>query len=411
MSSLSGARLGLCVLRSGPQAGASLFCCYRQCSKMKRLALIPKCIVHNLCSRGMSAIAGQKQRDSWEIDLMDLSNELKLANSSRQFRRFITDPGLAKTVLKCLQPWESGAKEPLVMEFNPGPGVVTQTLLDAGVKVVALESQTAFLPPLEQLHNNTDGQLRVVHCDFFKLDPLGEGSMQPPVMYSETLFKQLGISKVPWSSDVPLKVFGIFFQKIESKFLWKHIYSIYEKRSIYRYGRIELNLFMSEKLYKKLTCPPGDMRNYQALGVLCQAAYDIQLLHMEPWSSFFTPSKFRETFGGKSVTTPNDHMCLVRLTPRKNLFGKQFKVLNSTTFILMVRQLLCKRKGKLLDWLNSWDPGNGQALMKELDIPENITTGNVNPDQYKRLFEAMEQSDTLGKSWIFNEVLENTNSL
>uniref|UniRef100_A0A8C5MJX3 rRNA adenine N(6)-methyltransferase n=1 Tax=Leptobrachium leishanense TaxID=445787 RepID=A0A8C5MJX3_9ANUR len=403
MSSLTGARLGLCVLRSGPVAGISLLCCFRQCTTAKTMSQAP-----NLCSRGVSAIAGQRHKESWDMDLMA---EMKLVDSSRQFRRFISDPGLAKTVSKCLHPWGYGTKVPLIMECNPGPGIVTRTLLDAGIRVVALESQAAFLPSLKLLQNSTDGQLDVAHCDFFKLDPLGEGSMQPPVMYSEDLFQNLGISLVPWTADVPIKIFGIFYQKVESNFLWKHIYSIYEKRSIYRYGRVELNLFMSEKQYKRLVCQPGDMRNYQALSVLYQAACDIQLLHMEPWSTFLTPSKFRGMCTSKSVVLPNDHMCLVRFTPRRDLYTGNLDASTAPIFISMIRQFLGKRKGKLADWLNSWDPGNGKALVKELGLPEDILTGNVHPQQYKQLFQAMEQSDTFSRSWIFNEGMEDSRNL
>ncbi|KAM8945523.1 dimethyladenosine transferase 2, mitochondrial [Pelodytes ibericus] len=409
MASLGGARLGLCVLRSEPLAGASLFCCHRQSSKLNTL-LISKGVVHKICSRRRSAIAGQKQRELWDFDLMDFKNELNIADKSRQFRRFITDPGLARTVYKCIKPTKPRAHEPIIMEFNPGPGIVTRTLLDAGSRVVVLECQTDYLPYLQRLQNNTDGQLDVVHCDFFRLDPLGYGSMLPPAMYSDTLFENLGISKVPWTADVPVKVFGVFSKKNESNFFWKNIYSIYEGRSIYRYGRLELNMFISEMQYKKLTSKPGDMSNYKSLTALYQTACDIELLHMEPWSSFFIPSKFRGLSIPKCASLPNEHMCLVRFTPRRNLFTQTLTPDSGRTFVIMLRQFLARRKAKLIDRLNSFDPGNAYDIMKAIGLPENIETGNVHPEQYKLLFEAIQTSESFNNNWI-SEASENIHCL
>ncbi|KAM4693467.1 dimethyladenosine transferase 2, mitochondrial [Discoglossus pictus] len=407
MSSLSGTRLGLCMLLSRPLTAASMLCCHRRCPTTAAPSLVSNAAGISSPTRGMSAMAGQRQRQPWAMDLLDLKDEVKTAESCKEFRRFIADPVVARIVLNNLLPWDQKGPGPLIMDCNPGPGVVTRMLLDAGARVVALESNPDFLPSLQVLQNNLDGQLEVVHCDFFRIDPLGQGAMQRPAIYSDTLFEILGIPQISWTADVPVKVFGFFPQKNERNFLWKHIYYIYERLSIYRYGRIELNMFMSEQQYKKLVSPPGDMRHYQALSVLYQVACDIQLLHMEPWSSFLTPSKFRGYSIPKSVYIPNDHLCLVRITPKRNLFNESFTPSNAAVFIMMMKQCLAKRKAKLIDRLNSWDPGNGQTLLRQLEIPEYIATGNLYPDQYKRLFEAMLSSEDFSKSWLYNEIFEN----
>ncbi|OCT79976.1 hypothetical protein XELAEV_18026793mg [Xenopus laevis] len=280
MSSIGGTRLAMCMQRYGPLAWASMLCCHRQGSKVASLMVPLNGAAHPTGCRRMSTIAGRKNTEPFGVDLQDFRRELKVAEKIRKFRRFIADPSMAKTLLKCLQPWDDRGNRPIILECDPGPGVFTQTLLAAGARVVALESNKDFLPSLKDLQNNMDGQLEVLHCDFFKLDPLGHGTMQPPVMYSNVLFNSLCIPEVPWTKDVPFKVFGILPQKTESAFLWKQIYNLYERNSIYRYGRIELNVFLSEKQYMKLVSQPGDMRSYQALSALFQASCDIELLHM-----------------------------------------------------------------------------------------------------------------------------------
>uniref|UniRef100_A0A8C8A7E9 rRNA adenine N(6)-methyltransferase n=1 Tax=Otus sunia TaxID=257818 RepID=A0A8C8A7E9_9STRI len=201
-------------------------------------------------------------------------------------RRFIACPELASTVQRCLQ---SGAgpgpgPQPVLLECAPGPGILTRTLLNAGVRVVALENNSAFLPNLQSLENSLDGQLKVIYGDFFRLDPLVAGTVKPPAMCSDKLFETIGVEAVPWSADVPVRVFGIIPQVKERTILWRLLFALYECSSVYKYGRVELNIFLSEKEYKVLTGKVGDVRAYQAISILWQVGCEIQLLHMVSFS-------------------------------------------------------------------------------------------------------------------------------
>lgn len=52
-----------------------------------------------------------------------------------------------------------------------------------------------------------------------------------------------------FSPDIPIKVVGFLPQNKERSLLLKMVYALFERLSIYRYGRVELNLFISEKEY------------------------------------------------------------------------------------------------------------------------------------------------------------------
>ncbi|XP_075268772.1 dimethyladenosine transferase 2, mitochondrial [Opisthocomus hoazin] len=326
-------------------------------------------------------------------------------------RRFIACPRLARTVQRCLQGGAGPGPQPVLLECAPGPGILTRTLLNAGVRVVALENNSAFLPNLQSLENSLDGQLKVIYGDFFRLDPLVSGTVKPPAMCSDKLFETMGVAAVPWRADVPLKVFGILPQRKERVTLWRLLFALYECSSIYRCGRVELNIFISEKEYKVLTAKPGEARAYQALTVLWQVGCEIQLLHMEPWSSFVTNLKNGGLAIPKTRWLPNDHLCLVRLTPQQNLFTGALKPTNSATFIFMVKQCLVKPKSKLTDRLNSWSLDNGGKLLRALEIPKNAQTRNLYPEDYRRLFEVLQNSSVFTETWFHDEVLESIRNI
>ncbi|XP_064188223.1 dimethyladenosine transferase 2, mitochondrial [Anguilla rostrata] len=388
-------------------------------SVASRKAQVPSCKADRVSpdlgvnQRNLSAVAASLKgqcRPLCRYDFLDLGEveeNTRKAQACKSLRRFIVDPALAQLVADRLEGDLADGKA-VIFECNPGPGVLTRTLLNSGAqRLVALESAKSFLPELQALESSLDGQLEVVHCDFFKLDPLGHGSMRPPAMYSEKLFTDLGISEVPWTADVPVKVVGIFSQRNERNMLWKLVYSLFQRLSIFRYGRVEIIMFISEKEYTKLVSRPGEFQSYQALSTLWQMACDIELLHKEPWSSFVTVSKH----GGLAIQKsrlPNDHLCLVRLTPRPSLFTAHLTPANGATLIMMVKQCMAKRKALLVDRLNSWSPDSGLKIMQKMGLLENTLTGHLFPEEYKHLFQLMEQSEEFSHSWLYEEVLENT---
>uniref|UniRef100_A0A8C1ZJ69 rRNA adenine N(6)-methyltransferase n=1 Tax=Cyprinus carpio TaxID=7962 RepID=A0A8C1ZJ69_CYPCA len=342
------------------------------------------------------------------LDLGDVEENTQKALACKHLRQFIVDPSLARIVTDHLAGDIDDGKA-VIFECNPGPGVLTRALLNRGAqRVVALESDTNFLPDLKDLERKLDGQLDVVHCDFFKLDPLGHGSMKPPVMYSEKLFSELAISEVPWTADVPVKIVGIFSQRNEKNILWKLIYNLFERRSIFHYGRVELIMFISQKEYAKLVTRPRDYRNYQAFSVLWQMACDIELLHEVRLFIIIYGSLL--PLSRNNLSSQSDKLCLVRITPREDLFNSHLTPLNGSTLVLMVKQCLAKRKSRLIEQINSWSPGSGSELISKLSFLDDTMTGDVYPDEFKRLFELMEQSGNFTQSWLYEEMLETTNT-
>ncbi|KAM5237703.1 dimethyladenosine transferase 2, mitochondrial [Ctenodactylus gundi] len=299
-------------------------------------------------------------------------------------RNVVTCQKLAKTLTEILQ---GGQKEcpQLFLECNPGPGILTQALLGTGAKVVALECDKTFIPHLESLGENLNGNLDVVHCDFFKMDPFNYDKVKPPVMLARELFQSLGIDALCWSAGIPLKVIGILPLRTERRALWKLLYDLYACSSIYRYGRVELNMFISEKEYQKLMAGPTDPDSYHTLSVLWQVACDIKLLHK------------------KSLKAVKQNLCFIQMTPRQNLFTDHLTPISFDIFFHLVKQCFGKRSATVIHHLHSLTPIDPVSVMKKTKFKnKNIKVLDLYPEDFKHLFETIECSSDSTYKWLYD---------
>ncbi|XP_059984374.1 dimethyladenosine transferase 2, mitochondrial isoform X2 [Lagenorhynchus albirostris] len=310
-------------------------------------------------------------------------------SSSRVYRcrsetkRYITSPRVAETLVRILRGKRKSCQ--LFLECNPGPGILTRALLESGAKVIALESDEAFIPQLKSLGKKVNGRLEVVYCDFFKLDPRSRGILTPPVMTSDMLFQYLGIEAQPWSKGAPLKAIGILPPKHERSALWKLLHDLYSCTSIYKYGRLELNLFISEKECRKIMANPQNPSLYQALSVLCQIACGIKLLHTE---------------------SLEQNLCFIQLTPHRNLFAGTLTPFNYDVFFHMLRQCFMKRNAKLIDHLHSLSPIDAMHILKQIKKNKDVKVIDMYPEDFQHLFETIECSKDDHYKWLYDDFME-----
>ncbi|XP_012299151.1 dimethyladenosine transferase 2, mitochondrial [Aotus nancymaae] len=309
------------------------------------------------------------------------------SKSTLGFNRYITSRRLAETMAQIVCGKQKTPPH-LFLECNPGPGILTQALLEVGAKVVALESDKTFIPHLESLGKNLEGKLQVIHCDFFKMDPKGTGAIKPPAMASQDLFQNLGIEAVPWKAGIPLKIIGTFPIRSERKILWKLIHNLYSCTSIYKYGRIELNVLIYEKEFQKLMADPRNPDLYQVLSVLWQVACKIEVLHKE----LLEPSQ--------------EKLYFIQITPCRNLFTENLTPMNYQVFIHMVKHCFGKRKCRLLDHLRSLTPLDAKDILRQIGKKKEDKVTNLYPQDFKQLFETIQSSKDCAYRWLYDDRLE-----
>ncbi|XP_060048090.1 dimethyladenosine transferase 2, mitochondrial [Erinaceus europaeus] len=369
--------------------GASRFCLLR-CGKTKR---------KDLPLRNCLGVSDFRQ-SLWS----GVGFEDQIGKNRFDPRRYITCPELAKNMARVIE--KHIKPSPVVLECSPGPGILTQELVGLSSKVIALESDNTFIPQLKSLQKKLDGQLQVVYCDFFKLDPASGGTVRPPIMYTDTLFENLGIRPTSWTADVPMKVIGLLPVKNEKKVLWKLLHDIYSCTSIFQYGRVELNLFIGEQEYQILVANPKSPRMYQSSSVLWQIACDIKLLHTESCSSFDISKPNGKLKKPKEPHQPLQRLCFVQLTPRKNLFTENLTPINYDIFFHMIKQCFVRRSDKLTDHLPSLSPVDVVDILKHIHTLNQSKITDIYPEEFKRLFEIIDSSKEYTHRWLYDEYME-----
>uniref|UniRef100_A0A8C4QEQ7 rRNA adenine N(6)-methyltransferase n=1 Tax=Eptatretus burgeri TaxID=7764 RepID=A0A8C4QEQ7_EPTBU len=182
---------------------------------------------------------------------------------------------------------------------------------------------------------------------------------RPPFIMADELFEQLGLQVGSWNGVIPLRVLAFLPISSARQLLWRQIFHIFHRTSIYQLGRVELNVIMNEQLYQKLSADVGS-KDYRCFAVLWQESCHITLLHM--------------------------NMCFVRLTPRKDLFTVNMEPAMVDLFCSMVYQCLALPNRKLIDKLNLWSLGRGCEIMTAAGLDPDMKSREISPLSYRHLF-------------------------
>ncbi len=145
-----------------------------------------------------------------------------------------------------------------VFEVGPGPGGLTQALLQAGAKVTAVERDERCLPALADLSDHFPGQLTIINADALKIDlaalfdtPFHIVSNLPYNVGSALLIKWLSNPSWPpaWQSLTLM-----FQREVADRIVAKEGSGTYGRLSILAQWRCEAKLAMS--VHRSAFTPP-----------------------------------------------------------------------------------------------------------------------------------------------------------
>lgn len=347
---------------------------------------------------GKCGIDLESHRPKREGELLKYANLLR---SPKQ--RFVLTPSMARTIRELIWP-DDGLKEEAatIITANEGPGFLSRELLENGAsKVLALCRHSNFSPALEEIRAGAAAleSFRWQHADIYQMQYIGDRHIQPPVARVEDVFRD--VDPVPWEDDVSIKVLGALPQDGERKHAYVLASLILERLSMFSYGRVQLNLFMSSNCYNTLIHPPGNMKSYRALSALYQVSCDIKLLHKEPMVSFKLPHKKPQNSHKKYL----EDLCLVQITPKRDLFSRhQLEQWEAFIFVFFIRQSLARRTERLYKVMEAWAPGSAD-IISDFGYNKKTVMGNVSGDHLLALFCRICKLDNFNGAWMGEEVI------
>lgn len=305
-------------------------------------------------------------------------HDISLFRRLKRNYKYILDENLAARIAQSL----GSLQNDILISTNPGTGVLTRALFEAGAThVIGLEPERRFHPSLWEIQRELFEGKRfdVIHGDFSKIDPhiLKDDICTPPAIASEDVLRF--VNPQPWESDnLAARFVGIeaaVNQSVLHRVLIRHLGSMAGRNGIFHKGRCELAFFYAEDRAEKLTAQYGS-KYYNRQSIMVEMFCDVKVLLREPCSTFY-PVHGKEKL---------KYLTLVSIVPKKkpavNISSEDLHYLN-----YFIRLLLVKPKSKVVNTLENICPGS-HVICDQLHFPHGVKVGELCTEDIGKLASA-----------------------
>ncbi|KAI7862606.1 S-adenosyl-L-methionine-dependent methyltransferase [Spinellus fusiger] len=276
-----------------------------------------------------------------------------LSAKSQLSQNFILDKNITDKIVRtaCLCP-----DTPLVVEVGPGPGLLTRSILDAGVtKVVAVEKDDRFMPTLKQLEEASAYRFKVIQGNMLKVS-------------HQDIVSAISLSSATESIRGPSHIMGNLPFNVASPLLIQWLHMMAKKEGLFHTEESVWMTLMFQKEVGERLCAQPSTSHRGRLSVMAQSLCHVKTVYQVP-STVFVPK-------------PKVDASVVQLVPKPispdTPEGDIYPVLETT-----VRHFFTKRRktvGHILRHLSKQVPAL-PPLMDELETivdfkarPEDIPT-------------------------------------
>ncbi|XP_046564079.1 dimethyladenosine transferase 2, mitochondrial-like [Haliotis rubra] len=296
------------------------------------------------------------------------SHEVLAGKTVTRSSHYIIDRDIARAIATAVyqnQPSESC----VLVEANPGPGILTRAFFDAGCQhVVAVESKPEFQPYMQEIER-TVGPDRLKYFDF---DPFILWRRDMITNKHDARYKEVENSIAQYITsrlltDVPVSVFGVLSKNKEYPFLSYLSKTFALGEGLFSVRPRNWFLFVSAKMYLQLKVCRGDVWSsvfYNKVAVILYSFFDFKLV-MELEHNKFAPP-FRKKIRKVTRLYPEcdvNTKYLVQLSVKPNV-EQILPPSEITTFAMFLKQLLFRRNDRFIPRMEQLIPGCGLHLIQ-----------------------------------------------
>eukprot|EP00002_Diphylleia_rotans_P007810 TRINITY_DN17472_c0_g1_i1.p1 TRINITY_DN17472_c0_g1~~TRINITY_DN17472_c0_g1_i1.p1 ORF type:complete len:326 (+),score=78.34 TRINITY_DN17472_c0_g1_i1:78-1055(+) len=282
--------------------------------------------------------------------IKDILRIYGLRATQRLSQNFILDLRLTAKLARSIKT----PKGCTVIEVGSGPGSLTRSILNLGVKkVIAIEKDERFLQTLRGMQQvYGEDRLKVVHGDALEIDERDLIDDLEPLSWERKELPKLRIA-----GNLPFN--------IASPLLSKWMSQIESRQGAFAFGRVPLYLMFQKEVAQRIVAP-HDTPEFGRASIMVQNLCEAEITSIINGKSFVPPAKVDAGF--------------VEIIPRHSpLYDGSLADLE-----LVARELLNTRR-KMLKTSLKRHFQNPEILLQQLQLDENIRPGQLSLEQWCQL--------------------------
>ncbi|KAL5463191.1 hypothetical protein EMCRGX_G032069 [Ephydatia muelleri] len=261
-------------------------------------------------------------------------------------------------------------KNKFVLEVNPGFGVLTRALLNAGAtRIFALEPRPIFSKPLEELSKESGDRLNIIKADFKLIDRSRPGSISSADILGR-------VERRLWEDEVSGYITGVS-SYLSTKQLLSYLM---DQRATYRplyhcWGRVAMAMIFPDTQSKSILASPGSKR-YGRLSLFAQMMCDVIPSVKVPVEHIYPDCQElnRRTLStnGSASAYPR-YFQLIRLIPKREIV-----ITEKGTAIAdeLIQQIMTVRNKPIVSILTLFLP-DAIGFLEEIGVPADTTGSNL----------------------------------